>query len=186
MRTPKLLALAAFVAGCLAAPLAAADTEKKDSYEHYVSVGEVEVVLKSASSTGITIHTAGQAALPANVARLIGAPAKGKPGTDVTIDFTSECKIRLLHLPPVFDKDGKKTVRTSDELNKLKGNSSLPGYEADATDLKANQLVKVTLVKAKNAIAGETTKFYAKRILIEKDAPAAAKTPDKKPDDKKK
>ena len=41
------------------------------------------------------------------------------------------------------------------------------------------------MAKAKNAVAGEATKFYAKRIIIEKDPPAA-KTPDKKPDEKKK
>ena len=172
MRTPHRFALTAVAAGCLAAALVAAD---KDAPEHYVSVGEVEVVLKSATSTSITLQS-NQPAMPAAVARLLGGGGGGKGKNapkDTTIDFTSDCKVRVMHLPPVFDKDGKKTVRSTDELNKLKGNSGLPGY------------VKVTLVKPKNALAAEATKLYVKRILIEKDAPAS-KTPDKKPDEKKK
>jgi len=179
------IAFGTLVAGCLLPALAAADNEQKEPPEHYVSVGEVEVVLKSATSTSVTLQS-NQAALPASVARLLGGggAGKGKP-KDMVLDFTSDCKVRMLHLPPVFDKEGKKTVRSPDEINKLKGNSNLPGYEADPSDLKPNQVVKLTLVKPKNALAAEATKLYVKRVLIEKDPPVS-KTPDKKPDDKKK
>jgi hypothetical protein len=186
MRTLHRFALGTLVAGCLLPALAAADNEQKEPPEHYVSVGEVEVVIKSATSTSITIQN-NQVTLPPAVARLLGGGGgKGKNAPkDTTLDFTSDCKVRVMHLPPVYDKEGKKTVRSPEEINKLKGNSNLPGFEAEASDLKANQVVKVTLVKPKNALAAEATKLYVKRILIEKDAPAS-KTPDKKPDEKKK
>ena len=176
-------ALGTLVAGCLLPVLLAADSEKKEPAEHYITVGEVEVVLKAASSTSITL----QSNQNANISRLLGgAPAKGKnQPKDTVLDLTADCKVRLLHLPPVLDDKGNKVFRPPEEINKLKGNSGMPGYEADTKDLKANQVVKITVVKAKNGLATEASKLYVKRIIIEKDPPAP-KTADKKPDDKKK
>src|SRR5713101_1384294 len=131
MQTLQPFVLATALAGLLIPAIMAADTEKKESTEHYVSVGEFEVVLKSVSSTSITIQTT-QVSLTGGRNR---GGVKSTP-KDLVLDFTSDLKVRLLHLPPVYDKDGKQTVRSPEELNKLKGNSALPGYEAEVSDLK--------------------------------------------------
>jgi hypothetical protein len=182
MQTLQPFVLATTMAGLLIPTIIAADNEKKDSTEHYVSVGEVEVVLKSASSTSSTLQTNQITAL--NSGRGRGGGTKVTP-KDQVIEFTSDLKVRVIHLPPVFDKDGKPTVRSPEELDKLNGNSTLPGYVAEVSDLKANQTVKISVVKPKNSAAADANKLYVKRIIIEKD-PAGSKTADKKPEEKKK
>ena len=172
MRTLLAFSLATLVTSCLLAARVAADTEKKEPTEHYITVGEVEAVLKSATSTSITLQS--------NQART----AKTKEAKDQPLELTSDCKVRLRHLPPLLDDKGKKTFRTPEELTKLKGTSNLPGYEAEISDLKPNQIVKITIVKSKPATATEAPKLFVKRIIIEKDIPAAKG--DKKPEEKKK
>jgi hypothetical protein len=171
---------ATLISGCLLSTLFADDPEKKDPPEHFIAVREAEVVLKSATATSITLKF-DPIPTPGTYNRN-GTVTPGKPKTqpDQTLEFTSDCKIRMLHLPTLRDDKGNKIFRTPEELMKLKGNSGLPGYEADAGDLKPNQTLKISIVKPKKSIAGEAEKLYVKRIIIEKDLPAPVKNPDKK------
>jgi hypothetical protein len=57
-------------------------------------------------------------------------------------------KVRLQDLSARFDEKGNPKPYTADEKKDLKGtDSKMPGYNADWTDLKAGQIVKLTLSK---------------------------------------
>jgi len=96
--------------------------------------------------------------------------------------LTSDANIRILHLPPLLDENGKKVPRTPEELQKLKGNSNLPGYQAEFSDLKPNQIVTVQLVKLRGAKGDDAKKLYVSRVIIngEPESHPNLKQPDKK------
>ena len=153
MRMLPLVATATLLSSCLfTAPISA------DPPEHFIFVKDAEVVLKSASATSITIKS--DPVVPVNVSRT-GVPTLGNPKAqpDQTLEFTSDCKVRLLKLPILRDDKGKQIFRTTEELDKLKGKSGLPGYEAEASDLKPNQTVRITIVKK---ASGDANKLYVR------------------------
>src|SRR5579859_2110189 len=165
MRSLFRFALVSVAFGCLLPALVAGDGDKKkeSSTGHgFTPVGEIEVQLKAASSTSVTIQE-NQITLQGTGRR---ATPKAKPKDEV-LEFTPDVKVRLMHLP--LDEKGKKITRTPEELEKLKGNSNLPGYEASVSDLKAGQTVKLFLATAKGAKGDEANKLYVRRIYIEKD-----------------
>jgi hypothetical protein len=106
--------------------------------------------------------------------------------------LTDTADIRYIHLPMVFDDDGKPKKYTDAELKELKGKKTkLPGYEGKLDDLKINQTITVTLVhippKPKDPAKDtpDTKKDDVKPDDPKKDDP---KKPDdvKKPDEVKK
>jgi hypothetical protein len=70
---------------------------------------------------------------------------------DVEISTTEDVKVRLSNPPPKFDDKGKLVRYTQKELKELKGDSNLPGYSGEFSDLAADQIVAVTLVRKKDA-----------------------------------
>jgi hypothetical protein len=110
---------------------------------------------------------------------------------DFDIQGGDDAKVRLQDLPVRLDEKGNPKPYTADEKKDLKGtDTKLPGYNADWTDLKIGQIVKVTLSKhhddAKDAKdkddndnkdakdkpkAKDAPKPEASVILILKDAP---------------
>src|SRR5262249_34114024 len=113
-----------------------------------------------------------------------GAKAK-ETSQNQLYELTPEAKIRFEHLPPLLDEKGHKMQRKPEEVEKLRGDGSLPGYAAEATDLHPNQIVKVHLVKIKGT-KGTEAKAFASRIIIMGELPTnpnaapAAKKPEKK------
>jgi hypothetical protein len=70
---------------------------------------------------------------------------------NVNVDFTpaAEMKVRVLH-PMVYDDKGKPKKLTRKELDELKGpDKKLPGYTADAADVKQDMIVTVYIEKKK-------------------------------------
>jgi hypothetical protein len=75
-----------------------------------------------------------------------------KKPMEFELSTTEDLVVRLNEPPPKFDDKGKKVKYTAKELKALKGdNPKLPGYQAEFSDLRSNQLVQVTLVRNKNA-----------------------------------
>ncbi|HEX5273121.1 MAG TPA: hypothetical protein VFW33_21645 [Gemmataceae bacterium] len=69
----------------------------------------------------------------------------------VNVDFlpSDEMKVRTLH-PLVYDDKGKPKKLTRKELDELKGpDKKLPGYTADAGDIKQDMIVTVYIEKKK-------------------------------------
>jgi hypothetical protein len=67
---------------------------------------------------------------------------------DFDIQGGDNAKVRLQDLPTRLDEKGNPKPYTADEKKDLKGtDSKLPGYNAEWTDLKVGQIVKVTLSK---------------------------------------
>lgn len=60
-----------------------------------------------------------------------------------------ELKVRRRNPPPQFDDKGKLKRWTRKELQELKGNDKLPGFSAEFSDIKAGQIVEVTLLPKK-------------------------------------
>ena len=100
---------------------------------------------------------------------------------DVNIEFTqgADMKVRILH-PMVYDDKGKPKKLTKKELDELKGtDKKLPGYTADASDIKQDMIVTVYIEKKKptKTTKGKDdkdladTKVEALMILIVADAP---------------
>jgi len=68
------------------------------------------------------------------------------------VDFTTveDFKVRMMNPPPKFDEKGRIVKHTQKELDELKGeDKKLPGYNAEFSDLRQNQIVKVNLVRKK-------------------------------------
>jgi hypothetical protein len=60
-----------------------------------------------------------------------------------------EFKVRTANPPPLFDEKGRPKRYTKKELQELRGNDKLPGFPAEFSDIKAGQIVQVTLLQNK-------------------------------------
>jgi hypothetical protein len=67
---------------------------------------------------------------------------------------TDEVKVRTSDPPAQFDEKGRVKRYTQKELKELKGNDKLPGFPAEFSDIKAGQIVVVTLLPRKPAPRG--------------------------------
>jgi hypothetical protein len=76
---------------------------------------------------------------------------------DVRAVPADDMKVRLLQPPPAYDDKGNLKKYTATELKELKGPDNLPGYTGTLDDVKANQLVLVTLAR-KPVKAGDKPK----------------------------
>jgi pentapeptide MXKDX repeat protein len=70
---------------------------------------------------------------------------------DVELPTLDEVKVRLPAPPVTFDEDGKIKKYTTDELKKLKGDTTLPGYPSEFSSLHSGQMVTITLMRKKDA-----------------------------------
>jgi WD40 repeat protein len=82
---------------------------------------------------------------------------------DVKVMTIDDVKIRTKNPPVAYDDKGKIRKYTAKKLKVLKGDSKLPGYLAEFYDLRANQIVQVSLVHKKS---NKTTQPLASVILI--------------------
>src|SRR5438876_4919279 len=67
----------------------------------------------------------------------------------VEVSLADEAVIRFKKAPKQFDDKGKPITPTAEQLQAMKGDSKLPGYAAELSDLKAGQSVKVSLGRRK-------------------------------------
>jgi len=75
---------------------------------------------------------------------------------DIELTATDDMVVRLAEPPPAFDDKGNVKKRTAKELKELKGDPkdatyNLPGYPGAFSDMRQEQIVKVNLVKKKDA-----------------------------------
>lgn len=68
---------------------------------------------------------------------------------NVDITGTDDVKVRLAEPPPAYDDKGNIKKRTEKELKELKGDSKLPGYPGDWSDVRQGSYVTLSLVKKK-------------------------------------
>jgi hypothetical protein len=74
-----------------------------------------------------------------------------KKTQEVEVPTLDDVKVRIPQPPVAFDDDGKIKKPTAEELKKLKGDSSLPGYQGDFSSLRSGQMVTITLMRKKDA-----------------------------------
>ncbi len=107
------------------------------------------------------------------------------PGVRLQMQFATfelgcanDLKVRRLEPPPHFTTRGKLKTYTAKELKELKGpDTDLVGYQARFTDLRAGQVIAVTLGVAKAAKDANKNKAHrpvATLIVIVQDVPPPA------------
>ncbi len=69
----------------------------------------------------------------------------------IEVQATDDVAVRTLHLPPVFDEKGRPRKYTPKELKELQGDPKERSYRADFGDLRAGQVVQVTVGTGKSA-----------------------------------
>ena len=74
-----------------------------------------------------------------------------KKSSEVEMPLKDDVKVRIPMPPVTFDDNGVIKRPTGEELKKLKGDSTLPGYPADTSNLKNGQMVSVHLVRNREA-----------------------------------
>ena len=70
---------------------------------------------------------------------------------DYELQATDDVKVRMRNPPAQFDDKGRIKRYTQKELKELKGNDKQPGFPAEFSDLKQDQIVKVSLIRKKGA-----------------------------------
>jgi hypothetical protein len=70
---------------------------------------------------------------------------------DYELQAAEDIKVRAANPPAQFDDKGRIKRYTAKELKELKGTDKLPGYPAEFSDLRQDQIVQVTLIKKKGA-----------------------------------
>jgi hypothetical protein len=105
---------------------------------------------------------------------------RGKPvlkHRNVDLTPAEDMIVRTSFVPVEFDEKGKPRKRTQKELKELKGDSKLPGYQADASALKRGQQVTCYLeIKKKSGKKDDTdalvdSKPKVRLILITAEPP---------------
>lgn len=72
---------------------------------------------------------------------------------EVELPTTDDLVVRLNEPLPKFNDQGKQVRLTAKDLKEAKGsNPKLPGYQADFSNLRPNQIIQVTLTRHKNAL----------------------------------
>ena len=69
---------------------------------------------------------------------------------DVEVQAVDDVVVRLLNPRGQFDEKGKIKKYTAKELKELRGDSKLPGYKGEFSDLAVDQIVSLTLVRKKS------------------------------------
>jgi hypothetical protein len=69
------------------------------------------------------------------------------------LQVTDEVKVRMNNPPARFDYKGRIKRYTQKELKELKGNDKRPGFPAEFSNLKQDQIVQVTLMRMNNPLA---------------------------------
>jgi hypothetical protein len=96
--------------------------------------------------------------------------------TDVELQLPEDAKIRLKHLPELFDDKGNIKEYTPAEIKALKGTERLPGYAGTRDNIQAGQ--KVVVKVAQKAIPGTApgrpgSKAPPRKTLVPKGKPLA-------------
>ena len=96
----------------------------------------------------------------------------------VELQVGDEMKVRLSDPPVAFDEKGKPKKYTAKELRELKGDSKLPGFPADMSNLANDQLLQVQLVVPKKKTVSKEkddktaeNKLIASVVVILSDGP---------------
>jgi hypothetical protein len=104
--------------------------------------------------------------------------------TDFELRAADDAKVRFQELPGRFDEKGNPKQYTAEEKKELKGpEPNLVGYKADFADLKAGQVVRVTLAHHKAAAKDgdkDQAKASARLIVIVRDTVDPPTKKDKK------
>jgi hypothetical protein len=76
---------------------------------------------------------------------------------DYKLEYVPESLVRIKHLPPKTDENGKKVPYSEKERDELKVPYSVIGYQASKSDLKKGTIVEVFVIRDKKIAAEKVT-----------------------------
>jgi hypothetical protein len=91
---------------------------------------------------------------------------------DVECNLTKDVKVRIPHLPPLFDEEGRTAKYTPEEIKKAKGPDNLPGFVGQLDNLKGGQSVLVHMKRKLIPKPGDDKPPV--RYILAKEKPYAA------------
>jgi hypothetical protein len=140
--------------------------------------------------TGKVVKVSGSDAgsLTLRVEQVIQAPRPGtrlpvpqKVAQEMELSLAKDVIVRQMNLPPALNDVGKPRQRTAEETKKLKGTGNLPGYAAEFSQVRADDVVRVQAVQPKPPKGAKPTDSAPKplvtMIVIVTEAPAPKKAP---------
>jgi len=89
------------------------------------------------------------------VTTILGNNAKKYTEVDYAFLGDPQGKVRVPNPPLAFEDSGAIKKLTIDEIKKLKGDPSLPGFPGGFSDLKTGQMVQITPLRNKDAKPGD-------------------------------
>jgi hypothetical protein len=109
------------------------------------------ILVRSSVVLAVLLALSGSLAIAAQRVRPVATQRK------LEVSLADDAVIRFKKAPKLFDDKGKPVTPTADQLQAMKGDPKLPGYAAELSDLKAGQIVKVSLGRRKMPKGEKTT-----------------------------
>ena len=99
---------------------------------------------------------------------------------DYVFPLAEDARLRIKHLPPKSDANGKKVAYSAEELKELKGNIALSGYDRPMDSLKVGSVVEFHLGNMVKAPKDKQDDLYIRWLYVLDET--NAKDPPKKTD----
>ena len=176
-----------------ASSLAAADEKKPavkpaetaTDWTKYAAASEVQGEIVKLEKNGFLLKIPGppqqKTTGTGNNRRVTSTPGKA---VQISFAYIEGSQIRCAKLAPKVDSNGKKVLRTAEEIAEFKKPAGVPGYAADPSDLKVGQILDLILVRPREIPAAKATEadLIVKRATIVGEDPNAkpAEAPKKK------
>ena len=171
--------------------LAAADEKKPADkpaettadWTKYVAVSEVQGEIVKLEKNGFLLKIPGppqqKTTGSGNNRRVTTAPGKA---VQISFAYIEGSQIRWAKLAPIVDSNGKKVLRSAEEIAEFKKPAGVPGFAADPRDLKVGQTLELVLVRPREVPAAKATQadWIVKRATILGEDPNAKTAEDPK------
>ena len=170
-----------------AGSLTAADdkrpAETTTDWTKYAPVSEVQGEIVKLEKSGFLLKIPGppqqKTTGTGNNRRVTMVPGKA---IQVSFAYIDGSQIRWAKIPAKLDSNGKKILRTAEEIAELKKPAGVPGFGADPSDLKVGQILDLILVRPREIPAAKATQadWIVKRATILGEDPNAKPAEDPK------
>ncbi len=167
--------------------LAAADEKKPAEttadWTKYAAVSEVQGEIIKLEKNGFLLKIPGppqqKTTGTGNNRRVTMVPGKA---IQMSFAYIDGSQIRWAKLAPKVDSNGKKVLRTAEEIAEFKKPAGVPGFAADPSDLKVGQILDLILVRPRDIPAAKATDadLVVKRATIVGEDPNAKPAEDPK------
>ena len=157
--------------------------ETTADWTKYVAVSEVQGEIVKLEKNGFLLKIPGppqqKTTGTGNNRRVTTVPGKA---VQISFAYIEGSQIRWAKLAPKVDSNGKKVLRSAEEIAEFKKPAGVPGFAADPRDLKVGQTLELVLVRPREVPAAKATQadWIVKRATILGEDPNAKPAEDPK------